>query len=427
MTDELKPDCSSTGLSQASVWAALVLTLFTSVVCAPDEIVKPDPLPPETFVPDSVFVSITIDPDTVAPGRWASAYLRAFSNKDETRLTFFGLRISYGVGDTTVSIPIDGTGAQFAEFQMRFPQEVLNDSLYLTAFAYLDAVGDSVTEKLWVNDLTPPVVSIAPMQEVLRDGWFAPQVFVEDNAGISTITALVSGASVRNDSLSFSWFASWEGNFPVQIPVDAFLGDSVVIRVIATDMYGLTSDSSVTAVVTERNAPVVRARIDSISSASERSDSLLLALNDTTFITITVVEDEKLEWIGYRTGGLSDSVMPTSRTEDSLKVPLTPGLNVEGGYQSITFFARDSAGNMGVTSRHLVVLPAWRVPYVKIPHQGCGRPSNAVYDPKRNRLYHGPQCERSVSVLDMATGAVEKMSSSFWPGRWDLTPSYDSL
>ncbi|HKA60635.1 MAG TPA: hypothetical protein VKD28_18610, partial [Gemmatimonadales bacterium] len=243
-----------------------------------------------------------------------------------------------------------------------------------------------------------------------------------DDAGVWWTVVRISGAFTATDSVDHAFAKQVTRTVRIPIPASTALGSTFTVQVIAADP-ALHQDSAVAVPIQVND--LAPPSVNGVASGPE--PVLTFVAGDALRVAVNASDNHKLAWVGYRIGAsLGDSVAVATRNASQSFTTLIPSSGWLGT-QTVTAFARDSAGHLAQASvGNATVVRGVRHPTYVFPLQG-GIP-DLVYDSVRDVVYFSEPSLNRVRVFSLATKSFAAPINLFArPWGLDLMPDGDSL
>jgi hypothetical protein len=389
------------------------------------------PSDPVIVPPPVVTVSLEIVPDTMAPGNAAVVDAHASSsspNFDEFELTLAGLI------EGSLPLTLRPGREQHATLTLTIPPVPIEGTIDVTVHARVMKTRDSATAELTIHDDEPPTIVIA--ESDYQYDFAAHRVllaaFAEDNSALAGITLEVSGAITHRETIALDAAPEWMGEIPV-FPSSMNIGDTSHVRWSAVDIFGRQTTVGGIVVAGDIERPRIEVGVDTITGGPFYWGTLEpLAHGDTAHVAVVVRDNHQLAWWGLQFGDdstMRDSFPTLNTTEYVTIVPITQDTDPPPPTSQVTFFVRDSVGNIRTREWGFNFFDGPRPPAVLIePNASVGGAQGAVYAPNHHRVYLGEESGTIIHALDLNTLTYTTVANLPYPlHAFDLTVSDDSL
>jgi hypothetical protein len=323
------------------------------------------------------------------------------------------------------SVRFTNSGAQFHAWTYVLPYLPPAGAVVFTATALGDGVTGTDQDTVRVADLLPPDVTALDATPIvlLPTDTVTVTYSAHDEVGLWWTVVRISGAFTVTDSVDHGFAKQVTRSVRIPVPASTPMGSTFTVKVIAADpALHLDSATTLPVQVTDLVPPAVNA------TATGPEPILTLVANDTLRVAVNATDNYKLAWLGYRLGppaSLRDSVAITGRNATQNFTLLAASAWI--GSQTVTAFARDSAGHLSETALGTAtVIPGVRRPTYVFPLDNVV--PDLAYDSSRDVVYFSEPDADRVSVFSLATRQFAAPIALFSrPVGLDVTPGGDSL
>jgi hypothetical protein len=323
------------------------------------------------------------------------------------------------------SVRFTDSGPQFHAWTYVLPYLPAAGDVVFTAIALGDGLTDTDQDTVRVADILPPDVTALDATPIvlLPTDTVTVTYSAHDAVGLWWTVVRISGAFTATDSVDHAFAKQVTRPIRFQVPASAPMGSTFTVKVIAADP-ALHLDSAVTLPV--QVTDLVPPSVNAVATGPE--PVLTMVATDTLHLAVNATDNYKLAWVGYRLGppaSVRDSVAITTKTrsQDFRLIAASAWI----GSQTVTAFARDSAGHVTETALGTAtVIPGVRRPTYVFPLDNWV--PDLAYDSARNVVYFSEPDADRVSVFSLATRQFAAPIDLFSrPLGLDLTPGGDSL
>jgi hypothetical protein len=392
-----------------------------------------DPVAPVPAADGPVTVTLTITPDTVPPGGNAVVDLLAVLPETQ-RLTALYLHISEaGFGDS-VDLPILANGSHAYHIAFEFARVPVEARLHFRLIARVKSVADTAEADLLLWDDGKPTIVIDMPQVVEPPDSLTYRYQGHDFSELDSLFVRVfNSAGTRIDSVMIRQQAAFvAGMRSIWLPPEAPLGDSIVVRGTAFDLFGRTRSHTRVARIADMTPPaltvVVQPSAHPVPPCS--CPPLVFVPGDTIRVRVWGTDRFALRTLGFRWMDHTDSVQTAAAVDSAyFEVVVPPGTNRLD--TPIVAWATDASGN--VTGENVwasvvdgIVRPMQTLELTGLDGGLLG--GGGVLDAVRGRYYFATAFDRAVfsfGLNPLEQGLVASFDNIV--RTVDLTPTGDSL